>query len=124
MGTKNLEGFNKISDRRGAVSVSHSVEKGVVRMKILVKRQELQQVLEQVTNRKGDNKGNHVNLRQVSRPPSSKMLEQRLKDMKRMRILRSRQMKRDCRSYWRPALESIPEGGVMYGTDVFCYNFT
>ncbi|KAI3804043.1 hypothetical protein L1987_32211 [Smallanthus sonchifolius] len=108
MATKNLEVFNKIRDRRGAVS--HSVENGVVRMKILVKRQEVQQVLEQVTNRKGDYKRNHVNFRLVS---ASKTLEQRLKDMRRMRILRSKQMKGDCRSYWRPALESIPEVGVM-----------
>ncbi|KAJ0521570.1 hypothetical protein HanIR_Chr10g0472481 [Helianthus annuus] len=111
MATKNFDMFNKIVVQRGLVT--HSVENGAVRMKILVKREELQQVLEQVTNNIGENKQNHVNLGLMSKQPTSKSLEQRLKDMKRSRILRSRQMKRDCRRYWRPALESIPEARVL-----------
>lgn len=99
MATKNLEVIKRISNHRGVVS--QSVENGVVRMKILVKREDLEQVLEKVRS-----KQNHVNLR----PMGSRSLEQRLKDMKRMRI---RQRKGDCRKYWRPALESIPEAGVL-----------
>ncbi|KAK1436160.1 hypothetical protein QVD17_01936 [Tagetes erecta] len=99
MATKNLEVSKRIGNHRGVVT--QSVENGVVRMKILVRRGDLEQVLEKVRN-----KQTHVNLR----PTGSKSLEQRLKDMKRMRI---RQRKGDCRKYWRPALESIPEAGVL-----------
>ncbi|KAL8202031.1 hypothetical protein R6Q57_011178 [Mikania cordata] len=115
MSTKNLEVFNKIRDHRSGV-FSQMAENGAVRMKILVKRQELQQFLEQVTNKNGhDNKRKHVILQPFSRSQPSKSLEQMLKDMKRMRILRSsRRMKGSCRIYWRPALESIPEdAGVI-----------
>ncbi|KAL4585067.1 hypothetical protein LXL04_009681 [Taraxacum kok-saghyz] len=75
---------------------------GVVRMKILMKRQQLEQILEQVVKKNDSNMA-------LFKSSVSKSLEWRLKEMKRIRVLKSRKMKQDCRSYWRPALQSIPE---------------
>ncbi|GKB63213.1 hypothetical protein Tco_0919399 [Tanacetum coccineum] len=84
--------------------VSRTVdENGVVRMKILVKRHDLVQVFDRVAKKTDHNKRN---IRQVSGSSASKSLDQRLKDMKRMRILKSRQIKEDCRGSWRPALKA------------------
>ncbi|KAK9048496.1 hypothetical protein SSX86_032540 [Deinandra increscens subsp. villosa] len=124
MATKALGVFNKIRDHTGAAVSQMVVENGVVRMKILVKRQDLQQVLEEVTNKKGENKQRMINLRggpisSSLRPQSPKSVEQRLKDMKRMRpgvqrVIRRQMKGAGCRSYWRPALESIPEAGAAF----------
>ncbi|CAH1420349.1 unnamed protein product [Lactuca virosa] len=111
MATRSLEILKAIGVRGGVVS--RTVEDGgVVRMKILVKRQEMEQVLEQVMKKRDDNKENHIkvnNLRQLSRSLASKSLEPQLDDTKKMNIVKSDQVNRDCRSYWRPALQSIPE---------------
>ena len=105
MATRNLEILDMMGFLGGAVT--QTVQKdGVVRLKILVKRQQLEQVLQQVV-KKNDNKEKcHVIL-----PRSS--AQQRLKDMKMMQNLRSKQVKRDCRNYWRPILRSIPESKVL-----------
>ncbi|KVH96517.1 hypothetical protein Ccrd_001381, partial [Cynara cardunculus var. scolymus] len=93
--------------------VSQTVEhNGVVRMKILVKRQQLEQVLEQVVKKTEATKGIHVHLRQLSKSSASKSLEQRLNALKRMQIQRSGKSKRDCRGFWKPSLHSIPEAKV------------
>lgn len=110
MATKSLE-ILKVVGARGGV-VTRTVENGVVRMKILVKRQELKQVLEQVTQKMDDNKENKSkgnNLRKLSRSLASKSLEPQLDDSKENKNVKSDQVNRDCRSYWRPALQSIPE---------------
>ena len=100
--------LNKMGVQGGRVSRTVD-ENGVVRMKILVKRHELEQVLDRVAKKTDHNKQNHVSIRHVSRSPASRSLDQRLKDMKRMRILKSRQIMGDRRGSWRPALQSIPE---------------
>ncbi|KAI3718295.1 hypothetical protein L6452_19159 [Arctium lappa] len=111
MATTNLEVLNMIGVRGGVVSqmVEHN---GVVRMKILVKRQQLEQVLEQVVKKREADKGIHVNLQRLSKSSVPKSLEQRLNDLKRMQIQRSSKSKRDCRGFWKPALRSIPEAKV------------
>ncbi|KAI3718265.1 hypothetical protein L6452_19129 [Arctium lappa] len=98
--TRSLEILKAMGVRGGVVSRTME-DGGVVRMKILVKRQELEQVLERVTKKRDDSR------RQLSRSLASKSLEPRLKEMKKMGI--SEQVNGDCRSYWRPALQSIPE---------------
>lgn len=93
----------------GAVSQSLQQD-GVVRLKILVKRQQLEQVLGQVVKKHDNNERCHV-IR--PRSSASKWIQQWLKDMKRIQILRSHQVKRDFRTYWRPILRSIPESRVL-----------
>ncbi|GKF07570.1 hypothetical protein Tco_0041794, partial [Tanacetum coccineum] len=91
---------------------TRTVENGVVRMKILVKRQEFKQVLEQVTQQKDDNKENKLkgnNPRKLSKSLASKSFEPQLYDSKENKNVKSGQVNRDCRIYWRPALQSIPE---------------
>ncbi|KAI3499302.1 hypothetical protein L1887_35097 [Cichorium endivia] len=107
MAARNLEVLDIMGFMGGAVSQTLQKD-GVVRMKILVKRQQLEQVLEQVVKKNGKNEGRHVR-RPMSRSSASKSLEQRLKDMKRIQVLRRQQVNRDCRNYWRPVLQSIPE---------------
>lgn len=111
MATTNL----KVLDVTGVPGgvVSRTVGKdGVVRMKILMKRHQLQKILEQAV-KKNDNVGNHVNIRPLMRSSVSNPLERRLKEIKRLQIQRSRQVNRNCGSYWRPALQSIPEARVL-----------
>ncbi|KAJ9560613.1 hypothetical protein OSB04_005773 [Centaurea solstitialis] len=110
MAVKNIDVLNTIGVSGGVVSqmVKHD---GVVRMKILVKRQQLEQVLEQVMKKTEADK-EIVNLRRLSKSSASKSLEQRLNDLKRMQIQRGNKTKRDCRGFWKPALRSIPEAKV------------
>ncbi|KAL4585068.1 hypothetical protein LXL04_009682 [Taraxacum kok-saghyz] len=111
MATRSLEILKAIGVRGGVVS--RTVEEGgVVRMKILVKKQEMEQVLEQVMKKIDDNKENRIkgnNVRQLSRSLASKSLEPQLKDIKKIKVVTFDEGNRDCRSYWRPALQSIPE---------------
>ncbi|KAI3499297.1 hypothetical protein L1887_35092 [Cichorium endivia] len=111
MATRSLEILKAIGVRGGVVS--RTVEDGgVIRMKILVKRQQMDQVLEQVMKKIGDNKENQNkgnNVRQLSRSLASKSLEPQSEDKKKMKIAKSDETNRDCRSNWRPALQSIPE---------------
>ncbi|KAI3765686.1 hypothetical protein L2E82_15728 [Cichorium intybus] len=111
MAARNLEVLDIMGFMGGAVTQTLQKD-GVVRMKILVKRQQLEQVLEQVVKKNDKNEGRHVR-RPMSRSSESKSLEQRLKDMKRKPILRRKQVSRDCRTYWRPVLQSIPESRVL-----------
>ncbi|KVH96518.1 hypothetical protein Ccrd_001382 [Cynara cardunculus var. scolymus] len=107
MATTSLEVLNTMG------VVTQTVERnGVVKMKILVKRQQLEHVLEQIVKKRESDKGRHVNLRRLSRSPASNSLEQRLNDLKRIQIQRSSQSKRNCRGFWKPVLGSIPEAKV------------
>ncbi|GKC42701.1 hypothetical protein Tco_1060423 [Tanacetum coccineum] len=110
MATRSLE-ILKVVGARGGV-VTRTVENGVVRMKILVKRQELEHIVEQVTQKRDDNKeitskGN--NLRKLSRSLASKSFEPQFDDSMQNKNVKSDQVNRNCPSYWRPALQSIPE---------------
>ncbi|RZC48537.1 hypothetical protein C5167_016956 [Papaver somniferum] len=90
-----------IAQFHGAGVVSHTDENGVVRMKILVKKQDLKQMLEMMDNGK-ESSGN--NIQQQS---SSLSLEQRLHVMRRKHQRRAEHAK--GRRTWQPALQSIPE---------------
>ncbi|KAI3446290.1 hypothetical protein Pfo_002955 [Paulownia fortunei] len=73
------------------------------RMKILVKKEDLKQVLEAISD--GRSWG-----RRASASPPAVSLEQRLNLMRRRQILRAaNQVKGRSRGSWRPALQSIPE---------------
>ncbi|KAL0334549.1 UNVERIFIED_CONTAM: hypothetical protein Sradi_4666800 [Sesamum radiatum] len=73
------------------------------RMKIVVKKEDLKQVLEAI--RDGRSWG-----RRASASPAAVSLEQRLNVMRRRQILRATsQGKGRGRGCWRPALQSIPE---------------
>ncbi|KAI3980584.1 hypothetical protein MKX01_025149 [Papaver californicum] len=91
-----------IAQFHGAGVVSHTDENGVVRMKILVKKQDLKQMLEMMDNGKESSSNN--NTQQQS---SSLSLEQRLHIMRRKHQRRVEQAK--GRRIWQPALQSIPE---------------
>ncbi|KAM1031341.1 hypothetical protein ACFX2C_035145 [Malus domestica] len=82
--------------------ISHQTqEDGVVRMKILVRRQDLKQVLELTIN------GNGVhNQSSIVGASSSFSLEQRLYVLRKKQIQRA---KHNCQSSWSPELQSIPE---------------
>ncbi|ONH92344.1 hypothetical protein PRUPE_8G169600, partial [Prunus persica] len=78
-------------------------EDGVVRMKILVRRQDLKQVLELMN-------GGINSQASVVRPSSSLCVEQRLSLLRKKHLLRaSLAAKHSRQGSWCPALQSIPE---------------
>ncbi|KAI3916975.1 hypothetical protein MKW92_021958 [Papaver armeniacum] len=90
-----------IAQFHGAGVVSHTDENGVVRMKILVKKQDLKQMLEMMDNGKESGSNN------IQQQSSSLSLEQRLHIMRRKHQRRVEHAK--GRRTWQPALQSIPE---------------
>ncbi|PQQ14467.1 hypothetical protein Pyn_20096 [Prunus yedoensis var. nudiflora] len=100
-----MEAIAKVNGdhQEGTNVLSHqSQEDGVVRMKILVRRQDLKQVLE-LTN-------GGINSQASVVRPSSLCVEQRLSLLRKKHLLRaSLAAKRSRQSSWRPALQSIPE---------------
>ncbi|KAL7156378.1 hypothetical protein ABFS83_02G005400 [Erythranthe nasuta] len=73
------------------------------RMKIMVKKEDLKQVLEAIRDGRGLG-------RRTSASPPPVSLEQRLNLMRRRQILRAaNQVKGRSRGSWMPALQSIPE---------------
>ncbi|KAL6346912.1 hypothetical protein AAG906_003029 [Vitis piasezkii] len=100
MGQKGVKGslLEAIAQVNGGSNVvSHSDEDGVLRMKIVVKKQDLKQMLEVMRGGKS------------SAHQPSLSLEQRLNLLRRKHVLRGNQSNRSRRSSWRPALHSIPE---------------
>ena len=85
--TNILEAIAQLSSREAA--------EGPKKMKIVVKKEELKQVLEAISRQR----------RRGPAPPMS--LEQRLNFMRRRQILRAAARTRS--GSWRPALQSIPE---------------
>ncbi|KAL6270877.1 hypothetical protein ACE6H2_027788 [Prunus campanulata] len=100
-----MEAIAKVNGdhQEGTNVLSHQTqEDGVVRMKILVRRQDLKQVLE-LTN-------GGINSQASVVRPSSLCVEQRLSLLRKKHLLRaSLAAKRSRQSSWRPALQSIPE---------------
>lgn len=97
----------------GVVCKSEEDHDGVVRMKILVKKQDLKQMLEAMEsgrNYKGVNAANH----QTPSTPSVMSVEQRLNLLRKkhlfMKVNSAKQQQKNshCCS-WSPALQSIPE---------------
>ncbi|GJT56145.1 hypothetical protein Tco_0991199 [Tanacetum coccineum] len=98
MATRSLVILKVVVGARGGV-VTRTVENGVVRMEILVKRQELEHIVEQVTQKRDDNKeitskGN--NLRKLSRSLASNSFKPHSTQNKNVK---SDQVNRDCPSY-------------------------
>ncbi|KDP33284.1 hypothetical protein JCGZ_13071 [Jatropha curcas] len=96
--------LESIAQSNGGSVVSQAAnEDGVVRMKILVKKQDLKQMLELVRN------GSKNNSYQSS-SSSFSSVEQRLNLLRRKHLLRVNAGKESRRrSAWIPALQSIPE---------------
>ncbi|KAG6778014.1 hypothetical protein POTOM_017858 [Populus tomentosa] len=92
-----------IGQVNGGCVVSHTNENGFVRMKLVVRKQDLKQMLEVMG-------GGKSNANQASYSPvSSLSLEQRLNLLRRKHLSRSNSAKGSCRRSWTPALQSIPE---------------
>ncbi|XP_023511743.1 uncharacterized protein LOC111776510 [Cucurbita pepo subsp. pepo] len=89
-----LEAIAKVS-REGTGFVSQNEEDGVVRIKMVVKKTDLAQVLEAMA---GGGGGGGV-------APASVSVEQRLAIMRRKQFLRAKL----AAATWSPALQSIPE---------------
>ncbi|KAG6403651.1 hypothetical protein SASPL_135879 [Salvia splendens] len=90
--TNILEAIAQLSSREAA--------EGPKKMKIVVKKEELKQVLEAISRQRRS-----TSVRRGPAPPMS--LEQRLNFMRRRQILRAAARTRS--GSWRPALQSIPE---------------
>ncbi|KAF9600420.1 hypothetical protein IFM89_009335 [Coptis chinensis] len=95
-----------IAQVHGGSVVSSKDEDGVVRMKIVVKKQDLKNMLEKIS-------GGNNDTRQA--PPvqsafsSVLTLEHRLNIMRKRHVKRVENANKGCRSSWRPMLQSIPE---------------
>lgn len=101
----------------------HDAGDGVVRMKILVKKKDLKQMLEAIrASDDHDHDHGNSNINNISRPhnqppfPSSSdslsSVEQRLNFLRKKHLLRARGIKETARTRrcsWIPALQSIPE---------------
>ncbi|WCJ39929.1 hypothetical protein M5689_020875 [Euphorbia peplus] len=85
------------------VKNSHRNEDGVVRMKVLVRKEDLKQMLQLMKNRNGS-PISHPN---TSLSSSSSLVEQRLKILRRKHLARTNVVKSSHN--WAPALHSIPE---------------
>ncbi|KAG6761705.1 hypothetical protein POTOM_034934 [Populus tomentosa] len=85
------------------VSHTNEDEDGFVRMKLVVRKQDLKQMLELM-------RGCESSTNQASYSPASSLsLEQRLNLLRRKHLSRSNAAKGSCRRSWTPALQSIPE---------------
>ncbi|EHA8586882.1 hypothetical protein COCNU_scaffold001111G000010 [Cocos nucifera] len=97
---RSLRTAEAIEQAHGGKVVARDDENGVVRMRIVVTKQQLRQMVAS-TGRGRSNAGH----RPLAEPPNFEQL---------MHALRRRHMKRaeaekGCRRGWRPALQSIPE---------------
>ncbi|WOG84195.1 hypothetical protein DCAR_0103376 [Daucus carota subsp. sativus] len=88
----------------GVVSCQQNGQGQVTRVKILVKKENLEKVLQAIRANTGKSST-------IEAASSSLYLEECINAMKRRRALRANQVKLSCRndSSWRPALDSIPE---------------
>ncbi|KAJ4825455.1 hypothetical protein Tsubulata_010617 [Turnera subulata] len=89
--------LESIAQANGGRLVAHTNEDGVVRVKLLVRKQDLKQILETM-------KGGMTNAHQVSSGTLS--AEQRLNLLWRKNLSRANAARRRS---WTPALQSIPE---------------
>lgn len=101
--TNFLEAIAQLSRSGGGAAAAD----GPMRMKIVMKREELEQVLEAIR----DGRGSFVRRGPVSAAAAPSSLEQRLSLLRRRQILRAAaQAKGRSRpGSWRPVLQSIPE---------------
>ncbi|KAF5178091.1 hypothetical protein FRX31_032323 [Thalictrum thalictroides] len=94
-----------IAQVHGGDVVSRKDEDGIVRMKIVVKKQDLKQLLEMIGGGTNESRKASTVLSAFS---SILTLEQRLNIMRRRHMKRAERQK-GCASTWRPVLQSIPE---------------
>ncbi|CAK7329445.1 unnamed protein product [Dovyalis caffra] len=95
--------LESIAQVNGGSVVSHTKEDGFVRMKLVVRKQDLNQMLELM-------RGGKSNTNQASYSTASSLsLEQRLNLLRRKHLSRSNPAKGSCQRSWTPALQSIPE---------------
>ncbi|EOX97571.1 Uncharacterized protein TCM_006557 [Theobroma cacao] len=87
-----------IAEANGGGVVSHINEDGVVRMKIVVRKQDLKQMLGMI------NGGGRISSNQSPSPS----VEERLNLLRRKHLMRSNAVKKSPRP-WSPELQSIPE---------------
>ncbi|PNT21279.1 hypothetical protein POPTR_009G138700v4 [Populus trichocarpa] len=96
-----LESIAQVNDG-SVVSHTNEDEDGFVRMKLVVRKQDLKRMLELM-------RGCESSTNQSYSPASSLSLEQRLNLLRRKHLSRSNAAKGSCRRSWTPALQSIPE---------------
>ncbi|KAG4160290.1 hypothetical protein ERO13_D02G227500v2 [Gossypium hirsutum] len=99
-----LEAIANASNNRGGGVVSHIHENGALRVKIVVKKQDLRQMLGIING----GTGNNNNYYYQSSPPSISV-EERLNLLRKKQLLRSNAIKKKSRHCWSPELQSIPE---------------
>lgn len=95
---------NASSSREGGV-VSRIDENGALRLKIVVRKQDLKQMLGIINGGTGKN---HNYCCYQSSPPSFSV-EERLNLLRKKQLLRSNAIKKKSRHCWSPELQSIPE---------------
>ncbi|KAH1099136.1 hypothetical protein J1N35_016057 [Gossypium stocksii] len=100
-----LEAIANASNNRGGGVVSHIHENGALRVKIVVKKQDLRQMLGIINGGTGKNNNNYY---YQSSPPSISV-EERLNLLRKKQLLRSNAIKKKTRHCWSPELQSIPE---------------
>lgn len=104
-----MEAIAQVNNGGGGVHVSEASDNGVVRIKIMVRKQDLKQIL-QVMNMNGAN-DSHSLSQAANAPLPASSVEQRLNPLRRKHnILRAvNSGKENSRRSWRPELQSIPE---------------
>ncbi|EEF41104.1 conserved hypothetical protein [Ricinus communis] len=95
--------LESIAQVNGGSVVSHRNEDGVVRMKLLVRKQDLRQMLELIKSGKNNSHQASFSL------SSSSCVEQRLNLLWRKHLSRANAVKESRHGCWVPALQSIPE---------------
>lgn len=101
-----LEAISQANNNNGGV-VSHINEDGAVRVKIVVRKQDLKQMLG-IINGGGGGGGRKASANYLPTLPSSSV-EERLNLLRRKHVLRSPAIKKSRRHCWCPELQSIPE---------------
>ncbi|ESR35769.1 hypothetical protein WN944_028452 [Citrus x changshan-huyou] len=104
-----MEAIAQVSNGGGGVHVSEANDNGVVRMKIMVRKQDLKQIL-QVMNMNGAN-NSHSRSEAANAPLSAPSAEQWLNLLRRKHniVKAVNSGKENQRRSWRPELQSIPE---------------
>lgn len=93
-----------IARRNGGSVVSHIEENGVVKMKIVVRKEDLSQMLQMIKG--GQNNAHH----QPSNMVSLSAAEHQLKSLSKKHQFRANiAVKQSSRSSWSPGLQTIPE---------------
>lgn len=105
-----MEAIAQVSNGGGGVHVSEANDNGVVRMKIMVRKQDLKQIL-QVMNMNGANNSHRGRSQAANAPLSAPSTEQWLNLLRRKHniVKAVNSGKENQRRSWRPELQSIPE---------------